>query len=621
MAWDPVLNTAHEPTPAARPAVAVRAAAQPAALPAFDVPSVEEEEAAAHGFPADRLIHAWEGQFTAGLSPPALLEAFSDWAIHLANAPGKQGDLVRRAFRKWLRFVYYAFRAPYAPDTLPAIEPLPGDRRFTAPDWQTLPFSFVWQSFLFTQQWWHNATTGVRGVEPRHAEIVRFTMRQLLDAVSPSNFLLGNPEVLRVTIEKGGQNLWEGWLNFVEDAERAILGTPPVGSENYRVGRDVAVTPGKVVYRNRLIELIQYAPTTETVYPEPILIVPAWIMKYYILDLSPANSLVHYLVARGHTVFMISWKNPTDADRDLGMDDYLELGPLKAIEAVRAIVPDAKVHGVGYCLGGTLLMIAAAKLAQVSEQPLKTITTLAAQTDFTEAGELMLFINHSQVTWLEDMMWDKGYLDTKQMSGAFQLLRSNDLVWSRLVRQYLLGERPEMSDFMAWNADATRMPYRMHSEYLRGLFLDNDLAEGHYHVRGEPVSLADVTLPIFAVATARDHIAPWQSVYKVTWLTESDVTFALASGGHNVGIVSEPGPDGMRAGRGYRINTVVHGDRHVDARAWLDRSSAHEGSWWPAWAKWLEAWSGELGVPPRLGAPDRGYLPTTDAPGTYVLER
>ena len=591
-------------------------------VPDFAGPTTEEDEAAAHGFPIDRLVHAWEGQFTAGLSPAALLEAFSDWTIHLANAPGKQADLMRRAFRKWLRFAYYGAHAPFAPDTPPAIEPLPGDHRFAAADWQALPFSLIWQGFLFTQQWWHNATTGVRGVEPRHAEIVRFTMRQILDAMSPSNFPLTNPEVLRATMESAGQNLWQGWQNFIEDAEHAVLGEATAGSNRYQLGRDLAVTPGKVVYRNRLIELIQYSPATETVHPEPILIVPAWIMKYYILDLSPTNSLVRYLVGRGHTVFMVSWKNPTDAERDLGMDDYLELGPLKALEVIRAIDPNIKVHGVGYCLGGTLLAMAAAKLAQSAETPLKTATILAGQTDFTEAGELMLFINHSQVTWLEDMMWDKGYLDTRQMSGAFQLLRSNDLIWSRLIRQYLLGERPAMNDFMAWNADATRMPYRMHSEYLRGLFLDNTLAEGRYRVRGEPISLADIKVPLFVVSTERDHIAPWQSVYKITWLTQSDVTFVLASGGHNVGIVSEPRPDGMaRPGRGYHINTVSHRNRHVDPETWLQRATRHDGSWWPAWAKWLEAWSGDLRPPPQLGAPEKGYAPIADAPGSYVFER
>jgi polyhydroxyalkanoate synthase subunit PhaC len=591
-----------------------------AARPVLPTPVDPDEEAGLHAFPLDRLIHAHQAQLTGGLSPAALMQAFADWGIHLADAPGKQLDLVRKAFRKWVRFLYYATRAPQDPGAPPAIEPLPGDRRFAGDDWQKLPFALWWQGFLFTQQWWHNATTGVRGVDPRHAAIVHFTMRQILDALSPSNFLATNPEVLRVTLSQGGANLWRGWQNWLEDSERKLLGKPPVGADAFQVGRDLAITPGKVVYRNALMELIQYTPTTASVAPEPVLIVPAWIMKYYILDLSPANSLVRDLVARGYTVFMVSWKNPTVADRDFGMQDYLDLGPLKALEVVRAIMPGApKVHAVGYCLGGTLLAIAAAKLARECQDCLRTLTLFAAQTDFTEAGELMLFINDSQVAWLEDMMWDKGYLDTSQMAGAFQLLRSNDLIWSTMVRQYLLGERAPMTDMMAWNADATRMPYRMHSEYLRDLFLNNDLAEGRYRVNGEPVSLSDIRIPIFAVATERDHIAPWRSVYKLTWLTQSDITFVLASGGHNVGIVSEPG--NLAPNRGYRIGTIANADYHVDAETWQQSATRHAGSWWPAWGKWLEAWSGEYGPPPPTGAPMHGYPPLMDAPGAYVQER
>jgi polyhydroxyalkanoate synthase len=598
--------------------------APPTAPPERALPSTAgDDEENVHGFPLDRLIHAWQAQLTGGLSPAALLEAYSDWAIHLFNQPGKQADLVRKAGRKWVRFLNYAMRAPLKPDTQPAIEPLESDRRFLGPDWQALPFSLLWQEFLFTQQWWHNATTGIRGVNPRHANIVHFAARQMLDAFSPSNFPLTNPEVLRVTAESGGRNLWQGWQNWLEDAERAALGRPPVGADAFRVGGNVAVTPGKIVYRNRLIELIQYAPASPTVHAEPVLIVPAWIMKYYILDLSRANSLVGYLVERGHTVFMISWKNPTESERDVGMDDYLELGPLKALEVVRTIVPGApKVHAVGYCLGGTLLSIAAARLARACNECLKTVTLFAAQTDFTEAGELMLFINDSQVAWLEDMMWDQGYLDTRQMAGAFQLLRSNDLVWSTMVRHYLLGERAPMSDLMAWNADATRLPQRMHSEYLRHLFLENDLAAGRYRADGELVSLADIKVPIFAVSTTRDHIAPWRSVYKVTWLTNSEVTFVLASGGHNAGIVSPPQTPGTGANhREYRIGTIGQGDWHLDPAAWLARATRHDGSWWPAWASWLEAWSDDRVPPPSLGAPDHGYPPLADAPGEYVLLR
>jgi polyhydroxyalkanoate synthase len=338
-------------------------------------------------------------------------------------------------------------------------------------------------------------------------------------------------------------------------------------------------------------------------------------MKYYILDLSVHNSLVKYLVDQGFTVFMIFWKNPGSEDRELGMADYLSLGVRAALDAVCSITGCEKVHTAGYCLGGTLLAIAAAAMARDGDHRLASVTLFAAQTDFTEAGELMLFIDESQVTFLEDMMWEQGYLDTKQMAGTFQMLRSNDLIWSRMIHEFLMGERVPMVDLMAWNADATRMPYRMHTEYLRRLFLGNDLAEARYEVDGQPIALTDIRTPIFAVGTEWDHVAPWHSVHKIHLLTDTDVTFVLASGGHNAGIVSEP----EHAGRHYRLMTKRADDRYADPETWAGMASRKTGSWWPEWTSWLAQHSGPPQRPPGMGATDRGCAPLCPAPGTYVL--
>ena len=560
----------------------------------------------------DRSLHAAIARLTMGLSPTAMMQAYADWAIHLASQPGKRMQLVDKAVRKTTRLGQYATQCAIEGRTAePCIEPLPQDRRFDAPEWQQWPYNVMYQSFLLHQQWWHNATTGMRGVSKQHERMAEFMSRQILDMVSPSNFLATNPELMRRTIEKGGQNLVAGFRNMMEDWERRVSGKKPAGTENFKVGKDVAVTPGKVVYRNRLIELIQYAPTTDTVRPEPVLIVPAWIMKYYILDLSPHNSLVKYLTGQGFTVFMISWKNPDAEDRDLGMEDYRKLGVMDALDAVNAIVPNEKVHAVGYCLGGTLLSIAAAAMARDDDDRLQSLTLLAAQTDFTEAGELMLFIDESQLAFLEDMMWEQGFLDTAQMAGAFQMLRSNDLIWSYMIRNYVMGEREPMIDLMAWNADATRMPYRMHSEYLRQLFLNNDLAEGRFVAGGKPVSLSDLRVPVFAVGTVRDHVAPWRSTYKIRALTDTEVTYLLTTGGHNAGIVSEP--DHKR--RSYQVATFAADASHVDADTWAQTTAHRQGSWWPEWSAWLAARSGDPVAPPATPP-----SATEAAPGRYVLQ-
>nr|WP_234455421.1 alpha/beta fold hydrolase [Thermohalobaculum xanthum] len=562
----------------------------------------------------DHATRALIARMTAGLSPAALWATWADWAIHLATSPGKQSQLASKALRKAIRLQRYAASCAFshAADE-PCIEPLAQDRRFRHESWQKPPFNLIYQSFLLTQQWWHNATTGVRGVTPGHERAAEFAARQVLDIFSPSNFIATNPELLERTRDELGQNLVRGAQNLVEDLDRMAAGKPPVGAEDFRVGLDVAVTPGKVVYRNRLIELIQYAPATDKVRPEPILIVPAWIMKYYILDLSPANSMVRYLTERGFTVFMISWRNPSPEDRDLGMEDYRKLGPMAALDAIGGICPGQKVHAVGYCLGGTLLSIAAAAMARDGDDRLQSISYFAAQSDFSEAGELMLFISESEVTFLEDMMWEQGFLDAKQMAGAFQLLHSNDLIWSRMLRVYLMGERDPMNDLMAWNADTTRMPFRMHSEYLRKLFLDNELSAGKYEVEGRPVALGDIRVPVFAVGTETDHVAPWRSVFKVHQQTDGEVTFVLTKGGHNAGVVSEPG----HPRRHYRIDMRTHDMNHRSPDEWLQKATLREGSWWPAWCDWLEARSGEPATPPGLGFAAEPGLP--DAPGTYVL--
>ncbi|MBB5049607.1 polyhydroxyalkanoate synthase [Rhodopseudomonas rhenobacensis] len=563
---------------------------------------------------ADRLFHAALARLTGGISPAALRLAYIDWLLHLLSAPARRLDIAQAAMQAAGQFAVAAAELPKTPWA--SIKPPPGDRRFTGPGWELPPFNLMAQGFLLTEQWWQTATTGVRGVSHQNEAIVAFSMRQWLDTFAPSNFAVSNPEVIHKTITTGGANFVAGLQNWWDDL-RALQSGKPVADHRFVVGHDVAVTPGKVVYHNELIELIQYAPSTPQVRREPILIVPAWIMKYYILDLSPTNSLVKFLVDHGFTVFMISWRNPQPRDRDISFDDYRRLGVDAALAQIARIAPEAGIHAVGYCLGGTLLAIAAAAMSRDGVGRLASITLLAAQTDFTEAGELTLFINESQVAFLEDMMWDRGVLDTTQMAGAFQILRSNDLIWSRIVHDYLIGERAPPNDLMSWNADATRLPYRMHSEYLRKLFLNNDLAGGRYAVDGRPVSLSDIHTPMFVVGTLRDHVAPWRSTHKIHFLADAEITYLLTSGGHNAGIVAPPGDHG----RSYQVLTKPADARYIGPDDWLKQAPRFEGSWWNEWAGWLAARSGELVDPPPFGGRGADNMAFPDAPGSYVMQR
>ncbi len=539
---------------------------------------------------------------TGGLSPVTGVGAAVDWWVHLAASPAKQLALAHGLAR--------ALQAL-------GVDPLPQDKRFSDPAWLQWPFSGLALGFLQVQQFWQQATNGVPGVSRHHEAMVAFGARQWLDMVSPSNGVLTNPVVLERTLAEGGANLLRGAGHAAEDAWREALNLPPAGAEAYRVGSNVACTPGRVIHRNRLAELIQYRPTTAETQREPVLLVPAWIMKYYILDLSPHNSLVKALVDQGYTVFALSWKNPGPEDRDISMADYAHLGLDAALDAIAQVLPDTGVHALGYCLGGTLTAMGAAALARTRPRALRSLTLLAAQTDFSDPGELGLFIDEGQVELLDNIMWRQGVLQARQMKGSFQMLRSQDLIWSYRLVNYLLGERAPVSDLMAWNADGTRLPYRMHSEFLHTLFLDNALARGQARLDGHRLQLSDIRVPIFNVGAVQDHVVPWRSAFKLQALTEAEQTFVLTAGGHNTGIVNPPGA----APTSHRLRRWSPGDHRLTPDEWLETTPVVDGSWWLPWFDWLRAHSSGLRKPPPMGAPAAGLRPLADAPGHYVLER
>lgn len=552
----------------------------------------------------DQAFQANLAKLTLGISPAALGTAYFSWLAQLSQSPGRLAELA-------------LYPALHFSDVLKRLlnEQAPAggkDVRFQSEKWQFLPWRWWAEGFLEAEKWWQQATVDVPGVSSNIERTVSFSVRQILDALSPSNFILSNPDLFLETIHTGGENLIRGTEIAIRDTLERSFGIPPIGVEHFVPGKDVAITPGRIVYRNHLIELIQYEPTTKHVLKEPLLILPAWIMKYYILDLSPHNSMVKWLVEQGHTVFTISWRNPDNKDRDLGLEDYFCLGAMAAIDTVSKLIPKTKIHLVGYCLGGTLAIITAAAMAMNEDKRLKSLTLLAAQGDFSEAGELMFFINESEIAFLENMMWEQGYLDPKQMAGSFQMLRSYDLIWSKMVNDYMHGRERGMIDLLAWNADATRMPYKMHSEYLEKLFLNNDLAHGRFLLGGRPVVPENIRLPIFAVSTEKDHIAPWKSVYKIHLMANSDITFVLAGGGHNGGIISEPNHKGST----YRILEHDRNKPYIGPEEWFEKALVRDGSWWFAWHDWLVKQSTADSV---CAPPVDKTLPL--APGSYVLQK
>ena len=579
----------------------------------------------------DETFHGFLTRSTMGLSPIALALAAADWAMHLAASPGRQMVLGQRALALAQQAMATAVNPPMDENGQPIAD---NDNRFIDASWRQWPFSALKEGYKANSAWWREAVQ-VDGMSRHHSHMVEFFNRQIMDTFTPSNWLLTNPEALNKAQETQGQSLLQGYQHFSEDLPKAepARSTPDVLEPlTFEVGKEVAITPGKVVYRNHLIELIQYTPTTDKVYPEPLLIVPSCIMKYYILDLSQSNSMVKYLVGQGYTVFIISWRNPDASDRDLGMQDYLQMGVMDALAAVKERAGAPRVHALGYCLGGTFLSIVAAAMGRHTRMAqnqtagrraedrsmerlpeLASVTLLAAQTDFSEPGEMGVFIDDEQLKTLRQQMDLKGYLSGSAMAGSFQFLNMRELVFTRNTRRYLLGHEEADFDLMSWNSDLTRLPARMHSEYLSSLFLNNALATGKYRVAGQGIALMDIHAPMLVVGTTRDHVSPWRSVYKIHLQTDTHVTFVLAAGGHNAGIVSEPG----RPRRSYQINSIEDNQGWVEPDEWLASAPTRQGSWWEAMDAWLKERSGKPVAPPAI---DPAHV-LCDAPGEYVMVR
>jgi polyhydroxyalkanoate synthase len=499
-------------------------------------------------------------------------------------------------------------------ETEPVIEAPSGDRRFKDVAWsENTLFDFIKQSYLLTARWMQNTVKDVEGLDDKTARKVDFYTRQFVDAIAPSNFVLTNPEVLKATLDSGGENLVKGLSNLLDDLERGKgrLDIKMTDFEAFRIGENIGVTPGKVVYQNDLIQLIQYTPTTETVKRRPLLIIPPWINKFYILDLRPKNSFIRWAVEQGHTVFVISWVNPDERLAQKTFEDYMFEGPLAALDAMEQATGEREANVIGYCLGGTLLACTLAYMNAKGDDRFKSATYLVTMVDFAEAGELSVFIDEEQLAALEDRMREHGFLQGRDMATTFNMLRANDLIWSFVVNNYLLGKDPFPFDLLYWNSDSTRMPAAMHSFYLRNMYQENRLVvPGGIELGGVPIDLYKVETPSFLLSTREDHIAPWRSTYSGTQIYKGPVRFTLSASGHIAGVVNPPG---SKYGHWQNTRTPKTPEK------WLETATPVNDSWWPGWEKWISKYAGGQ-VPARIPG-DRKLQVIEDAPGSYVRVR
>jgi len=541
--------------------------------------------------------------------------SFLELLRHMATDPVKLFEAQMNFWRDQVHLWQVTTQRFLGHDVDPVIEPAKGDKRFRHRDWADNElFNFIKQSYLLTAKWVHETTTDIEGLDEQTQRKIDFYTKQFVDALAPTNFAFTNPEVLRATLSSSGENLVKGLENLLEDLEQSKgqFLISQTDHSKFDVGTNVAVTPGKVVYQNELMQLIQYNPTTKTVYTRPLVIFPPWINKFYILDLRPENSFIKWAVSKGYTVFVVSWVNPDAKLAEKTFEDYMFEGILDALDAVEKATGEREVNTIGYCIGGTLLAASLAYLAKKGDDRIKSATFFAAQTDFSEAGDLKVFIDEPQLEVLEEQMHARGgLLDSAAMATTFNLLRSNDLIWSFVINNYMLGKEPFPFDLLYWNSDATRMPHRMHLYYLREFYRDNKLAKDELELGGEKLDLSEVKIPVYLQASKDDHIAPFPSVYKGARLFGGPVRFIVAGSGHIAGVINHPDAKKYQYWHNSQLPESVDG--------WWKDAVETDGSWWPDWHRWLSKKSGKK-VPARKPG-GGGLKPIEDAPGSYVKVR